>query len=210
MNKEEDTKSLKERITKRPIHSRSINLKTYPLEDNKIIIEGWLKDKRHLTVYGFDGNAREKGPVHFMVARLLVGGMPPTIFDAEAEMLTVPHDLCPSTIPSIKKIIGVKIRSGFSDKIRRMIGGKEGCAHLAHLVIAIGQEVVQGLWTHKGRKPRPIPRTLEDVENLPYLINSCSLWREGGPLMDHVQKTIGARSEGPRSKRHNDSGKHSG
>ena len=80
--------SLRKKINVKPIHSRSLDLKTYPLDEDRIIVEGWLKDERLKRGYGLDGQLRKGGLVHQMAVRLLVGGMPPTILDAEAEM---PH-----------------------------------------------------------------------------------------------------------------------
>lgn len=185
---------LKEKINGNPIHSRSLDLKTYPLDEDTIIVEGWLKDERFKRGYGLDGRVRKEGLVHHMVVHLLVGGMPPTIFDAEVEMPHVPHDLCPSTQDSIKKTIGLEIKSGFGESVHKMIGGIEGCAHLAHLVMVMGQEAVHGYWTHKMGKRPSVPRSLEEIEGLPQLINSCRLWRKDGPLLRKLKKRVHTRA----------------
>jgi hypothetical protein len=182
--------SLRQKINVKPIHSRSLDLKTYPLGEDRIIVEGWLKDERFKRRYGLDGQVRKEGLVHHMAVRLLVGGMPPTILDAEAEMPHVPHELCPSTQDSIKKVIGLAIKSGFGEIVHKMIGGVEGCAHLAHLVMVMGQEAVHGYWTHKLASQPPAPRPFEEIEGLSYVINSCSLWREDGPLHREIEASI--------------------
>jgi len=182
--------SLREQINGKPIHSRSLDLKTYPLEENRIIVEGWLKDERFKEGYGLDGQLRKEGLVHHMAVRLLVGGMPPTILDAETEMPHVPHELCHSTQDSIKKVIGLEIKSGFGEVVHKMIGGVEGCAHLAHLVMVMGQEAVHGYWTRKLASQPPAPRPFEEIEGLSYVINSCSLWREDGPLHRETKKSL--------------------
>lgn len=182
--------SLREKIKGKPIHSRSLDLKTYPLEEDRIIVEGWLKDERFKGGYALDGQMRKEGLVHHMVVRLLVGGMPPTILDAEAEMPHVPHDLCHSTQDSTKKLIGLKIKSGFGEVVHKLIGGVEGCAHLAHLVMVMGQEAVHGYWTHKLASQPPAPRPFEEIEGFSYVINSCSLWREDGPLHRETKKLL--------------------
>jgi hypothetical protein len=182
--------SLRQKTDVKPIHSRSLDLKTYPLEEDRIIVEGWLKDERFKRGYGLDGQVRKEGLVHHMAVRLLVGGMPPTILDAEAEMGHVPHELCYSTQDSIKKVIGLAIKSGFGEIVHKMIGGVEGCAHLAHLVMVMGQEAVHGYWTHKLAGQPPAPRPLEGIESLSYVINSCFLWREDGPLHREIEASL--------------------
>jgi hypothetical protein len=62
--------SLKELITGEPLHSRSINMKSYALDDDTILVEGWLREDRFLNVYDITGEEIEKGPVHHMAIRL--------------------------------------------------------------------------------------------------------------------------------------------
>lgn len=182
--------SLIEKMNGKPIHSRSLDLKTYPLVEDRIIVEGWLKDERFKRGYGLDGQMRKEGLVHHMAVRLLVGGMPPTILDAEAEMQHVPHELCHSTQDCVKKVIGLEIKSGFGEVVRKKMGGVKGCAHLAHLVMVMGQEAVHGYWTHKLASKPPAPRPLEEIKGFSYVINSCSLWREDGPLHRHLKESL--------------------
>lgn len=192
--------SLREKMNVKPIHSRSLDLKTYPLDEDRTIVEGWLKDERFKRGYALDGQVRNEGLVHHMAVRLLVGGMPPTILDAEAEMPHVPHEQCDSTLDTIKKVIGLEIKSGFGDVVHKMIGGVEGCAHLAHLVMVMGQEAVHGYWTHTLASQPPDPRPFEEIEGLSYVINSCSLWREDGPLHREIKASLSTSTNPPGQK----------
>ena len=131
--------------------------------------------------------------IHHMIIRLVVGGAPLRILDAEAEMPHVPLPLCETTRESVKKIIGIKIKSGFGEKVHKLIGGVKGCAHLTHLLIVMVQEALHGYWTHKMRNPQPPPGSLEEIEGLSYLLNSCSLWRKDGPIMQEIQQFLEAR-----------------
>jgi hypothetical protein len=182
--------SLKNKITGDPIHRRLLTLTSYPAGEDEIVIEGSLKDERFRPVYELSGRKRDKGVIHDLVIRLLVGGSPLTIIDAEAEMRHVPRELCVETRNSIKNIIGMVIRSGFGDRVHKIIGGVKGCAHLTHLLTVMAQEALHGYWTHKMGKPGIPPRSLDDIDGLPYLINSCSLWRENGPLVKEIEAVI--------------------
>ena len=185
--------SLKDKIKGEPIHRRLLDLRTFPAGDDRVIVEGSLRDERFMAVYEISGEKRDKGVIHDLVIRLLVGGLPLKIEDAEAEMPHVPRELCRTTQESIRKIIGLEIRSGFGERVHKMIGGVRGCAHLTHLVIVLVQEALHGYWTHKMSKPGPPPRSLEDVEGLAYLVNSCSLWRKNGPFFREIQGFIEER-----------------
>ena len=186
--------TLKDLIKEAPVHERKLEMKSYPVKDDKLVVEGWLRDERFIPGYQWDGQERDPEVIHHMVVRLLVGGFPLTIEDAEAEMPGVPRDMCHITRESVKKIIGVKIVSGFSEEVRRRIGGIEGCAHLTHLIVVMGPAALHGYWTHASRKPRPVPQSLEEFTGLEFLVNTCQLWKEDGPLIQMIKDTLENRA----------------
>ena len=172
------------------IHQRVLDMSTYALDDEKVVVEGVLRDERFRPIYELSGQRSEKGVIHHMIIRLLIGGTPLRILDAEAEMPHIPAPLCLTTRESVRKVVGLKIKSGFGARVHKLIGGVQGCAHLTHLLVVMVQEALHGYWTHKMRKPEPPPASLEDVEGLSYLLNSCSLWREDGPIMQEIKEFI--------------------
>ena len=88
-------KSLKEMVEGiQSVHKRGFEINTYPIDENFLIVEGWLRDERLVDGFHWNGNARSKGIVHWMCVRLMVGGWPLEILEAEAEMLEVPHEMC--------------------------------------------------------------------------------------------------------------------
>jgi Protein of unknown function (DUF2889) len=175
------------------IHQRVLDMSTYALDDEKVVVEGTLRDERFRPIYELSGQKREEGVVHHMIIRLVVGGLPLRILDAEADMPHVPMPLCVTTRESVKKIIGLKIKSGFGEKVHKLIGGVEGCAHLTHLLTVMVQEALHGYWTHKMRKPEPPPGSLEEIEGLSYLLNSCSMWRKDGPILQEIKEFLEGR-----------------
>ncbi|MBK5100551.1 MAG: DUF2889 domain-containing protein [Desulfobacteraceae bacterium] len=182
---------LKDLIKEAPVHERRLELRTYPVEEDQLIVEGWLRDDRLVPGYHWDGRPRPSGVVHWICVRLLVGGWPLSILDAEAEMPSVPHELCPTTLESVKKIVGLSIVSGYSEEVRNRLGGIKGCTHLTHLVLTMGPAAIHGYWTQRSRECRPVPRLIEEFPGLDAVINSCKLWREDGPLVKMVQDALG-------------------
>ncbi|MEW6184912.1 MAG: DUF2889 domain-containing protein [Thermodesulfobacteriota bacterium] len=182
--------TLKDRITQPPVHERKIDIHTYPLENDQVIVEGWLRDERMVPGRTRDGKPRPPGVVHWMCVRLLLGGRPITILEAEAEMPTIPNPLCPTVADSVKKIIGLSIVAGFSEQVRQKLYGVEGCSHLMHLILAMGPAGLHGYWADQGQKTTNLPRSLEETPNLEYLINSCRLWREDGPLIKQLREAL--------------------
>ena len=184
-------KELLEKAKSSTLHSRLIDLRTYAVDKNRVIVEGRLTDQRFRPIYDIDGKKKEPGPIHEMVICLLVENRVPfTILDAQAEMLHFPHELCPQTLSSIKRLVGIEVKSGFGQQVRELMGGTKGCAHLTHLMMTMGQEIFAGSMTHRLREPRPLPCAVEDIKGLEYLVNSCWVWREGGPLVQRVQEVV--------------------
>ena len=110
-------------------------------------------------------------------------------------MIDVPRNECPETLDSVKKIIGMPIVSGYSEEVRKRLGGIKGCTHMTHLIVVMGPAALHGFWTHAARNPRPIPKTMEEVPGLRYLVNSCKLWAEDGPIMDMIRKSFEDQEE---------------
>jgi len=181
---------IKELIREAPVHERRLELRTYPVENDQLVVEGWLKDDRLIRGYHWNGKPREPGAVHRMCVRMLIGGWPVTILDAEAEMPRTPHELCPGTLNSVQKIVGTQIVPGYGEKVNQLIGGVRGCNHLTHLIVVMGTAALHGYWTHYSRKPHPVPRSLGEFRGLSSLINSCSLWGEDGPIMAEIRAVI--------------------
>jgi hypothetical protein len=186
---------LKDLIRNTPVHERRLDFRTYPLENDRLIVEGWLRDEQLVPGYHWNGKHRPTGVVHWMCVRLLVGGWPVTILDAEAEMPDIPHELCPTTLESVKRIVGLAIVSGYSEEVHKRLGGVQGCAHLTHLIVTMGPAALHGYWTQQSRQRRPIPRSLDEFQGLTTLINSCRLWKEDGPLMQMIRETLERQEE---------------
>ena len=186
---------LKALIHNAPVHERHLEFRTYPLEGERLIVEGWLKDERLVPGYHWNGKSRPTGVVHWMCVRMLVSGWPVTILDAEAEMPDIPHELCPTTLESVKRIVGLSIISGYSEAVHRRLGGVQGCAHLTHLIVTMGPAALHGYWTQISRQRRPIPRSMDEFLGLPQLMNSCKLWKEDGPFMQMIQEALKTQNE---------------
>jgi len=181
---------LKDLIKEPSIRERRLTFKTYPLDDDRVILEGWFHDELLVPGYHWDGRPRTPGVIHLMCVRLLLGGWPLSIRDAEAEMPNVPHELCRTTLESVKSIVGLSIVSGYSEEVKKRMGGVKGCAHLAHLTMAMGPAALHGYWSQRSRKPRPVPRSMNELRGMTQLINSCKLWKEDGPLIQNIRAVL--------------------
>ncbi len=183
--------TLKEQIqNKTQIHTRTLSLVTYPLEGPEIIVEGRLKDERLQTVFDISGEILDPGTIHQLVIRLLIRDNPLRIAEAEGEMIQVPMEQCLETLDLIKKIPGLKIKAGFSKQVKDLLGGTQGCAHLAHLLTVMGQEIVHGWLTHKRKNKNPVPKSIAEIKETRFLLNSCRMWTEDGPKIKQLVHAI--------------------
>jgi hypothetical protein len=172
-----------------------VKIRSYCLDKDRLIVEGILRDNLLISGYRWDGVRRPPGVVHRIIVRIMLAGWPLEILDAEAEMPKIPHELCPTTQDSVRRIIGVKIAHGFTSEVRKRLGGTRGCAHMTYLVTAMGPAAMHGYWTMKSRDPRPIPKSIEEFTELPSLMNSCALWGKDGPIVRQLREKIERRSK---------------
>ncbi|MCP4694142.1 MAG: DUF2889 domain-containing protein [Desulfobacterales bacterium] len=184
--------TLKEMIKEEPVRGRRLEFKTHPVEKRRVIVEGWFHDELLAPGYHWDGRPRASGVVHRMCVRMLVGGAPLRILDAEAEMPHVPFDQCLDALESVKRIVGASIVAGYGDEVKKRMGGVRGCAHLAHLVTAMGPAALHGYWSHRARRPRPRSDAAKDLRGLTQIINTCQIWKEDGPRVRAFREMLSA------------------
>ena len=58
------------------IHTRDIQLATYPHTDSRVIVHGVLKDKRYIRIFDVTGAVIEPGIIHHMDVKLLIKPVP--------------------------------------------------------------------------------------------------------------------------------------
>jgi hypothetical protein len=172
-------------MMKELVHDRELSIRTYDLGDHYILIEGCLIDHRYRR--RTDETQEGSKLVHDMIVRLKVRGPEMVIEEAQAEMSHHPMEGCTEVLPWIPNLEGLRIASGFTMKVREIIGDIKGCAHLTSLVMAMGPSAVQGYWAAYGVERAKM--SLHE-EALTKIINTCYLWREDGPIIRELQKEM--------------------
>jgi hypothetical protein len=163
-------------------HRREITIETTDLGHGRILLVGTLRDRRFKPREGEEWT----GPrvVHEMVARLIVQGPEMTILEAEAEMSRCPMDECREATAWMDRLVGQRIISGFTQRVKDLMGDTKGCAHLTSLIISMGPEAVQGYWAAYGTERSKL--SLDDPR-VQRVINTCHLWREDGPIVRRLR-----------------------
>lgn len=122
--------------------NRSITVHFELISDNKILAEGRFFDDYH------------------DIKCFIVFSLPfLEIIETGSETAKLPQSICKTPIAKLEGLKGLKIERGFRQKARKIIGGKEGCIHLADLVHEMAQGVVALL---RKAKMTPDGKELKD------------------------------------------------
>ena len=166
---------------KSKIHTRTLSMATYETDGDNIIVEGTLADHRLVDTYLLSGDHRPRGILHHVSVQLLIGPPELTIHDIDVDMISVPRPHCAEIVRSYDRLKGVAVKSGFTVKVKELMGGPKGCSHVTALIVAMGPTVVQGYYTHfAGKSNHGVhPEIRRAVTR--HIKNTCHVWREEGP-----------------------------
>ncbi|MBL7130525.1 MAG: DUF2889 domain-containing protein [Candidatus Omnitrophica bacterium] len=64
------------------------------------------------------------------------------IIEAKVKMNKLPMEICEIPISKITQLKGLKVGRGFRIKVKKIIGGKNGCIHLLDLIHEMAQGIV--------------------------------------------------------------------
>ena len=158
-------------------------MRTFDLGNHRILVEGNLVDHHYRATS--KGTPAGLEPVHNMTIRLKVRGPGMVIEEAEPAMPYHPRKECPEVLPAFRNLKGLQIAPGYTMKVKKLVGGVRGCAHLTSLVIAMGESAVQGYWAAYDAERR---RTGLDEQTIRKFINTCHLWKEDGPIIKKLRE----------------------
>ncbi len=164
---------------RKPVHTRSIEVRGYQREDGLWDIEAELKDtKSHAHMRRHGGKERRAGePVHHMWLRLTID-LDMQIHDAEAVTDAGPYPFCGDITPRFKSLIGLKIGRGWRREINARLGGEKGCTHLVELLGPLGTTAFQATGRAREQRNRDQPG-----DKKPYQIGSCHAYKEDSPAV---------------------------
>jgi hypothetical protein len=171
------------------LHSRKIEVTTYDYDEQRMIVEGSLKDDRFQESHAITGEKFPSGVIHHMAIRLLINCSNFLIEDVDVDLISVPRGECRETIGCLAPIKGLTITKGFTAKVKKLAGGKRGCTHLVELILAMAPAAIQGYATYQSRKQAVFdPDRAKMI--LQFLVNTCHAWREDGPFVEMFKKKL--------------------
>jgi hypothetical protein len=164
-------------------HRRTIEVNTYEYDEQRLLVEGSLTDRRFKEFHLATGEKKSPCILHQIIIHLLVNKTTLEIEDLKVEMPVVPVEECLETINSLESVKGLRITGGFTSKVKALSGNGKGCSHLVALLTAMGPSTVQGYAAYNDYKS---PRFI--LGKIHLLVNTCRTWRADGPLLKLLKK----------------------
>lgn len=116
------------------LHHRDITVRGYKREDGMFDIEGHLHDTKEVDFKVASGQRKAGESLHSMWLRITIDRTF-TIVEAEASTDAMPYvGYCDQITPDYKRLIGLAIRPGFSNRVNQLLGGTRGCTHMTDLI----------------------------------------------------------------------------
>ena len=186
------------------IHERGASVKVFEIGVDKILIEGILTDERFCPSFIYSlQRFIDPGIVHRIIVKMVLSLPKLIIESAEADMLAVPMEMCKEVKDVVSKLVGIPLTRGFRENVRKSLGGKNGCIHMNNLLLFMSTAAIQGSYTYYNRVREDGRLKRADFDGS-LIINSCHLWREGGPFaqrLEEIQKaTHGVRGKKTKNK----------
>jgi hypothetical protein len=162
------------------IHTRDISCRGFRREDGLWDIEGRLVDtKRYAFDNRFRGEVAAGAPVHEMWLRITVDdALEIKDIEAVTEPGHHPFATCAEITPDYRKMVGTKIRPGWTRTVRERLGAERGCTHQTRLLQEIAVVAIQTVYPVLSRE-----RNLDSGDRRPPHIDTCHALRADGEVV---------------------------
>jgi hypothetical protein len=159
------------------LHSRAYRFEGYRRADGLWDIEGRITD---IKSYGFDNAHRgriEAGePIHDMRIRLTLDDEF-RVADIWVSSDAGPFAACPDIVDGYKAMIGERIKPGWHQRIKDLLGGAKGCTHISEMLGAMGTVAFQTIYPSKVKMGASDPT---QSQKKPAHLDSCHALRLDG------------------------------
>jgi hypothetical protein len=183
------------------LHTRTVECRGYRREDGLWDIEGHIVDAK---TYPFESSWRGQmppgSPVHDMWIRLTVDDEL-TVRAVEAVTDASPFQVCPDITPNFQRLVGLSIKSGWTQQVRNLLGGTEGCTHLVELLGPVATTAFQTIFSARERQRREQAARKAGTtqpQRRPAHLGTCHALALDGPV---VEQHWPAFYTGPRAER---------
>lgn len=135
---------MQEPFSRVQVHLREVVCRGYRRSDGLWDIEARMTDRKAYPVHNDYRHVEAGGPFHEMSLSVTIDETL-TIQAVQASIDAGPHRVCPAVTPNFQRVVGLRIRAGFSAELRRRLGGVQGCTHLVELFGPLATTAVQSV-----------------------------------------------------------------
>jgi hypothetical protein len=167
------------------IHTRQITCRAFRLKNGWLEIEATLIDEKGQQVPFRSRPPVQPGSRMHNMSLLLTVDADFLIRDVRANTLTAPWTMCGGTDDAYRKLIGLRIGPGFSQQMKQLLGGVEGCTHVTELVAQAANTYMQATWPDRIARQMAVstdPRQWPDQSAVGF-VNRCHAWRHDGETL---------------------------
>jgi len=158
---------------RKELHTRQITCTGFKRDDGLWDVDAHITD---VKTYSFENAHRgtiEPGePVHDMWIRITVNDQL-VVQNCIAVTDKSPFACCPNITPIFKKLIGEKIAAGWTMRVKKLVGGLQGCTHLADLLGPATTTIFQTMSSMSQKQQ-------SNVQPRPFFLNGCHAWDTNG------------------------------
>lgn len=163
---------MNETPSRKAMHHRSIEHRTWLLADGALEIESRLIDtKAYEARVGFGRELPAGEALHDMTIRIVLGA-DGVIREIRLCMDSAPFDICSEVVRRFESLQGSGMGAGWNKLLSQHFGGINGCRHLIDLLRGMGTVAFQSQ-----------PVTGWTRETVAGFRDSCYAFREAGPVM---------------------------
>ncbi|WP_158592278.1 DUF2889 domain-containing protein [Noviherbaspirillum sedimenti] len=142
-----------ESVERRLIHQRRVTCSGFARSDGTWDIEGHLIDTVTESVELVTGTIAPGEPMHEMRLCITID-LEMRIIDAQARTLHGPYPVCGEINATYRSLIGLQIKPGFTQLVKRQFRDELGCTHLNELLPPMATAAFQLLlpiWAQMGK-----------------------------------------------------------
>lgn len=158
--------------SRREAHLRRIEMRGYERDDGLYDVEARLTDTKSdgLRPPAGERTVAPGEPIHDLWLRLTVD-TELVVHDVVSASDATPYTICGEGGANLRRMVGVRIASGWSVEVKRRLGGAAACTHLMELLIPMGTAAFQTLAPVRLARPDRL-----DAAGRPVKIDSCTAY----------------------------------
>jgi hypothetical protein len=155
---------------RREIHQRAIDMKAYAREDGLYDIEAHLVDRKPYTFKRFSSPEPLPAgqPLHDLRVRLTVDDQF-VVRHVHASSDVTPYGVCKEAESTLAVLVGERIASGWSKRVKELLRGAVSCTHLMEMLIPMATTAFQGILSLDSEKNIGSV----DANGVPNKLDSC-------------------------------------